>query len=135
MSVRTLLILYDEVSILRGAERLFEDGEYLLFLVVVVFTVIFPAVKLLLAYLVWTRFHVDDPRLASALGRIETLGKWSMLDVFVVALVVVIITVSLVSDVAVHPGLYVFTAAVLLSMVAVRRIAMLARRAGRPGSR
>ena len=59
---------------------------------------------------------------------IETLGKWSMLDVFVVALSVVAIQMSLVSDVEILPGIYLFTAAVALSIVAVGRIASLARR-------
>lgn len=54
-----------------------------------------------------------------------------MLDVFVVALVVVVIKLSLISDVSVHVGVYVFAAAVLLSMPAVRRVAVMAGRAAR----
>ncbi len=56
-----------------------------------------------------------------------------MLDVFVVALTIVAIQVSLVSDVTAHAGLYVFTAAVVLSMAGLRRLIVLARRAGDDG--
>ncbi len=129
MSLRTLYIFYDEISILTGAFRLHRDGEYLLFFLVAVFTVIFPAAKLILTYLLWSRLTVRDPRLLPALGRVETLGKWSMLDVFVVAILVVVIKLSLVTTVEVHAGLYVFAAAVLISMLAVKRIVALARRA------
>jgi paraquat-inducible protein A len=55
-----------------------------------------------------------------------------MLDVFVVALLVVAIRTSLIDDVTVHPGVYVFTAAIVLSLVVVQRMAVLARRAVDP---
>ena len=69
-----------------------------------------------------------DPRVRRTLGWVETIGRWSMLDVFVVAILVVVIKLSMVSDVEVHTGLYVFVLAVVVSMVAVRRIATLAHR-------
>ena len=129
MSLRTLYIFYDEISILTGTFRLYGDGEYLLFFLLLVFTIIFPAAKLALTYHLWNRLTAQDPRLLPALGRIETLGKWSMLDVFVVAILVVVIKLSLVTTVDVHAGLYVFSAAVLISMLAVKRIVALAHRA------
>jgi hypothetical protein len=38
----------------------------------------------------------------------EAAGRWSMLDVFVVALIVVGVRTSLIDDVSVHAGVYVF---------------------------
>jgi paraquat-inducible protein A len=67
--------------------------------------------------------------LGRALGWIEQLGRWAMLDVFVVALLVVAIQASLISEVAMHSGIYVFTAAVLVSILTVQRMARLARQA------
>jgi paraquat-inducible protein A len=128
MTIRTLLVFYDEVSILEGGLRLLDSGDYLLFLLIMAFTVIFPVCKIALAFLAWTSLHGADPRLARALGWIEALGKWSMLDVFVIALLVVVIKLSLISDVVIHIGLYIFAAAVIFSMLAVKRIAVLARR-------
>ena len=52
---------------------------------------------------------------------VKNLGQWSMGDVFVVALMVVIIRFNgSVAEVAVHPlaGLWVFAASVILSMIA-----------------
>jgi len=128
MTVRTLLVFYDEVSIMTGAFRLLDSGDYLIFLVIVVFTVILPVGKLIFAYVAWGWLNVEDPRVRRVLGWIETLGRWSMLDVFVAALLVVVIKLSLISDVEIHAGLYVFVLAVILSMIAVRRIAILAQR-------
>ena len=56
-----------------------------------------------------------------------------MLDVFMVfmaVLTIVAVEVSIISNVTTHAGLYVFTAAVVLSMAGVRRLVVLARRAG-----
>ena len=47
---------------------------------------------------------------------IETLGKWSMLDVFVVALLLVSVKLGVLAKVEVHYGLYVFATSVLLTM-------------------
>lgn len=129
MTIRTLLVFYDEVSILEGGLRLLESGDYLLFALIITFTVLFPVCKLALAFLAWSRLHAATPQLSRALGWIEALGKWSMLDVFVIALLVVVIKVSLISDVVIHVGLYIFAAAVVLSMLAVKRVAVLAQRA------
>lgn len=128
MTVSKLLVLYDEVSILTGATRLWAGGYYLLFIVIVVFSVIFPAAKMSFAGFMWLRLDLGRPGLSKALDLIDGLGRWSMLDVFVVALTVVAVEVSLVSDVAIHPGLYCFAAAVVLSMASVRRMTRLARR-------
>ena len=128
MTVRTLLVFYDEVSILTGAWRLLESGDYALFGLIVLFTVVLPVAKLIFAWFAWYWLKVEDARVRRLLGWIETVGRWSMLDVFVAAMLVVVIKLSLVSDVAVHAGLYVFIAAVILPMAAVRRIAVLAHR-------
>ncbi len=100
------------------------------------FTVAFPALKMLVALTLWYGADTRGPDLAGLLGWLETFGRWSMLDVFVVALTIVAIQISIVSDVTTHAGLYVFTAAVVLSMAGVRRLVILARRASsNPDSR
>src|SRR3546814_17030987 len=87
-----------------------------------------PVCKLAVAWLAWAWLRVDDARVRRLLGWIEAIGRWSMLDVFVAAMLVVVIKLSLISDVEIHAGLYVFIAAVVLPMIAVRRIATLAHR-------
>jgi len=129
MTVETLLILTDEVSILDSCWQLLEQGEVFLFLVIFVFSIVFPLIKLGVALYLWWLADLERPGFLRSLAWIETLGKWSMLDVFVVALSVVAIQMSFVSEVEIHPGIYLFTAAVALSIVAVSRITWLARRA------
>ncbi len=128
MTVEPLLLIGDEVSILDSVWRLFESGEIFLFVVITLFSVVFPIAKLGLAFYLWFLAPVTRPGFLRTLTWIETLGKWSMLDVFVVALIVVALQVSIVSDVEVHAGIYLFTLAVALSLGTVSYIAALARR-------
>jgi paraquat-inducible protein A len=128
MTVRTLMIFYDEVSIVEGILRLIDSGDYLLTAIILVFTIVFPVGKLILAFIVWWRLDRANDKLGRALHWVDLFSKWSMLDVFVVALIVVIVKISLISDVTIHAGLYIFCAAVVLSMLAVWRITRLAHR-------
>jgi paraquat-inducible protein A len=122
MTVERLPFWEERLSIARGLERLFDRGEYLLFGVILLFSVLFPIAKLIGAYLLW--FHLDwsRPRVQRYAGILHALGRWSMLDVFVVAVTVAAVSVSIISDVRTHAGIYVFAAAVVASMLVVQRI-------------
>ncbi len=119
LTVSTLAILSNSVSILSGLVVLWDNDQYFLFLVLLVFSVLFPAVKLLFGLWVW--FFSGNPHPA-AIGRLEALAKWSMLDVLVIALVVAALNVTVISGVVIHAGLYLFTASVILSKLALARI-------------
>ena len=112
-TVDKLLIFSDTVSIASSLVQLADEGYLFLFLLMLVFSVLLPACKLgALAYMRWLR----PPSAAGLLRWIERLAKWSMLDVFVVALLVVSIKLNVVAKVHIHYGLYAFAASVLLSM-------------------
>ncbi len=85
----------------------------------------------LLALTLWYRTDRAGPRLQRSLSLLAELAKWSMLDVFVVALTVIGIQVAVIGNAFVNPGFYAFVAAILLSMIVVRRVVALARRHGR----
>lgn len=129
MSIETLVILTERVSILETCLQLAEEGEVFLFLIVTVFSVVFPVMKLLVAFYLWYLADLQRPGFSRTLYWIEALGKWSMLDVFVAALIVVAVKTSLISEVEIHPGIYLFSAAVILSLLVVSRISKLARAA------
>jgi paraquat-inducible protein A len=128
MTVKRLFLFEERISIIDGLITLVEHGEWALFLIVVVFSVLFPAAKLALSYRLWLSGDVRDPRFEARLKRIEGLGKWSMLDVFLVALAVAAIKISVIADVHLHWGLYAFAAGILLSMTAFARLTTIASR-------
>jgi paraquat-inducible protein A len=103
-------------SIWRVVEGLYGDKEYFICAVIVVFTMVFPIVKLLAGLWIWARVDALSAGARRAVAFVGVLGKWSMLDVFVVALLVAAIQVSIITNVAIHAGIYVFTGAVLASI-------------------
>lgn len=106
-----------QASLASTVRMLAESREYLLLFVIGGFAMLFPALKLAVAGWVWARVDAGSPARSRAFALMQALGKWSMIDVFVVALIVVGVKVSLIADVDVHTGIYVFTAAVALSIL------------------
>lgn len=129
MTISKLVFFAERISILDGIVVLWREEQVFLCLVVALFSIVFPALKLLAALWLWYGVDAGHNALAKSLDRLEIFGRWSMLDVFLVALMVIGIQVSLIGEVTTHTGLYVFTAAVVLSMLGVRRMLVLARRA------
>lgn len=122
------------VSLFDAVLRFWNTGDYFLFAVIGGFSMLFPALKLVAGFWVWGCVEPAGRRGRWVVTVVHVLGKWSMLDVFVVALVVVGVQGSLVADVSVHSGIYVFTGAVALSMLSLWLLEHRMRRvAARPG--
>ena len=108
-------------SIWGGIEMLWLDGTEGLAAIVFLFSMVFPLAKLIaLAWLLLRPRHAGLP--ARALGWIELLGKWSMLDVFIVGAFVGAIRLQLGPSLQLargtsHPGIALFGGAVLASML------------------
>lgn len=128
MTVSTFVWLDDQVSLLDTVLALWREGEWLLFAVVAVFALALPVVKLAVALWLWYLVDARAPAVRRALAALDLVGRWAMLDVFVIALMVVALQASLISEVTLHAGLYVFTAAVILSIALTQRLYALARR-------
>jgi paraquat-inducible protein A len=119
----------DAVSVVGGIITLFREGEYFLFAVLTLFTLVFPCVKLGLLAIVWLEREHDLARVRRLHGWVESLGKWSMLDVFVVAILIVAMKSAAVADIRIGAGLYLFTFSVIATQLASARVAGLLKRA------
>lgn len=131
LSVGTFLFRRD-YSILQGVWAFWKAGNYFLFVIVGLFSVVLPAVKTLLCAYVWYGVPRADGRAAKLVGVLAALSKWSMLDVFIIAITVLVMEGSLLSSADIHVGLAAFAAAVLLSTIGLKRMAALM---GEPGAR
>jgi paraquat-inducible protein A len=103
-------------SILQGVGTLLADRHYFVGLVVLVFSLVLPPLKLL-ALLLLANGWMSRSRQARLHHWIELLGRWSMLDVLVIA--VLIAFVKLGDAVTIQPGagLVLFLTCVLLSLL------------------
>ncbi len=106
-----------EYSILDGIVALWRGGNLGVALVILVFSVIFPLAKL--AAILFASLGPEPSagrrRLA---GLALTLGKYSMLDVFVVALLILVFKLGGMIEARVAGGLYLFVLAIALTTLA-----------------
>lgn len=130
MQVEKFIFWESDYSIVTGVIGLLADGEYLLAAIIFFFSVVFPVVKLVVLWRVWQNpmTHARRFRLLRALSK---LGKWSMLDVFAVAILVVAGKLRAVADLEPRVGIYLFAIGVVLSMLATAWIQRQSIRAAR----
>ncbi len=109
-------------TILGGVVLLIEMGELPIALIIFLFSVMVPSGKLMtLFYLVWSveRASGLDARQRSQMYRItEFIGKWSMVDVFVVAILAALVHLG--GLLVVRPGVAAvsFSGVVIITMLA-----------------
>ena len=106
-----------EYSLLSTVGLLLKQGQTFLGLVVLVFSIVFPVVKLLYLLLVSTLPAAELRRHAKRLKAIEWVGKWSMHDVLVLALTIFFLKSQGIYDAASLPAVYFFTAAVVMMIL------------------
>ena len=122
MTFKKLIFYKNTFSIHSGLVTLFEEGELILFLIIFVFTILFPVVKIVLLFLIQYRRSWSQENRKKVLHYLSLVSKWSMLDVFIVAMLVVIVRLGITGRVEVRWGIYVFAAAVILSTLATQRL-------------
>ncbi len=127
ISIEAWFIRTADVSVTRAVLALFDEGHIGLALVIALFAGAVPLAKMIV--LAWLWLHPDPagPGFRRAMGLTARLGKWAMLDVFVLALVVFAVQSQGLASAFVLPGAYCFAAAALLSMIVTYRLQALAR--------
>ncbi len=108
----------DTHSILSVLSALWAGGEIFLASVVFVFSVLFPAFKLIYIGMAGTLVTFGPAKRGRWFKRIGWLGKWSMLDVLILALLVFYAKATDFADAVTLPGVYFFSASVFLTMIA-----------------
>ncbi len=112
-------------GLLGSVQMLLDSQMVVLAGLVVVFSVIFPFAKLATLAWLWWR-GVTTERRHSVLMWVEKLGKWSLFDVFLVAIMIGLTNDQWLISSASLPGLTCFMGAVILGMLAGERLTMLA---------
>jgi paraquat-inducible protein A len=108
----------DVHSMISIVTELYNAHEIFLAGVICLFSVIFPFTKLIYLLALYSARHMNSPNQGRFLRRLAWLGKWSMLDVLVLALVIFYAKSTQVADAMSMPGIYMFAAAVVLTMAA-----------------
>jgi len=121
-TVEKFWVFDNEKSIAGAVVTLLSGKNILLGVVILLFSIAFPLSKLVLSIWIWAS---PDPRgqtTRHALKWAVRLGKWSMMDVFLVALVVAMLSLGMVAKVTAENGVYFFCAAILIGMWGSHRL-------------
>jgi paraquat-inducible protein A len=109
-------------TILSGIAYLWHSGSWFLAIVVFLASIVVPLAKLLaLSYLAWpTRRRRSRPPLERArLYRlVKYIGRWSMLDLYVIALLSAVVRLKSMGTITPQPGAAAFAAVVVLTLLA-----------------
>ena len=109
-------------TIIGGVISLWESGSYPVAIIILIASVVVPVAKIVI--LAWLNFSVQREKTTSKQLRIryyritEAIGRWSMIDVFVVAVLVSLIQMG--NTMSIYPGqaALAFCAVVFVTMIA-----------------
>ena len=125
LTISQFIFIRNSFSVISGVYELFRNGQYLLFLVVAGFSIALPLLKLLVLFRLVHPASDSGAATQRYLRLMHEYGRWAMLDVLVVAILVVTVKLGGIASVEVHYGLYTFGAAVLLIMFVTNRVVRL----------
>jgi len=130
IQLKKFIFWKDDYSIWSGTVGLYHDHYYDLAAILFIFSIVFPFAKLAVLLVIWM-WKFSDKNRQKVFRWLEVLGHWSMLDVFVVALLVVVAKAGSALQATPQLGIYLFAIAVVLSMFLTTYIRYLARRVSR----
>ena len=107
-----------ESSLLGGIMELFQHGNWFVGTIVLVFSILFPITKivLLLELSLFEMLHREHK--AFTLRMMEHLGKWSMMDVMLLAFLVMLVKLGDLVEFQLGPAVLAFVVCVAMSMIA-----------------
>ena len=122
MTLSKLVFFKNTISVASGIYELLIGGHYFLFLLVSGFSIVLPLLKLGLLYQVLINNQIKSQKQEKLLHLMHDYGRWGMLDVFVVAILIVTVKLDAIANIQIHSGLYVFGFAVLMIMTITHRL-------------
>ena len=125
LTISQSIVIRSSFSVVSGLYELLKNGQIILFLLVTAFSVVLPVLKILLLFKLISRNQGHSEKIARYLKLMHDYGRWSMLDVLVVAILIVMVKIGTIATIQIHFGLFIFAAAVLLIMYITNRVVKL----------
>lgn len=125
MTITRLVMFSNSFSVVSAVLELAEKGQILLFVIVAGFSIVMPVLKILILYKLVLNRENNSRAINKLLHLMHEYGRWAMLDVMVVAILIVAVKLGAVASVEVHSGLFVFGMSVLMTMFITHRVVSL----------
>ena len=122
ISVTTALGTAEGDTIMSGVIYFIQSGSWPIALVIFVASIFVPVLKMLILLFLLVSVQMKSkwrPMDRTRLYRIiETIGRWSMVDIFVITIMAALIKLGALADFAAGPGAVYFAAVVVLTILA-----------------
>ena len=118
LHVDRLWVFSRDITLLEGINKLMESGQAALGLAVLCLSVGLPLAKVLTGLIITAAPKRSGPLLQGLVGLFSFLGKWSLADVIVLAVLVMILDGQVLTGANLGLGAYLFASSVILSTVA-----------------
>ncbi|MCG7982654.1 MAG: paraquat-inducible protein A [Candidatus Thiodiazotropha lotti] len=122
LTLTKFLLIANSFSVISGVVELYKRDQWFLFVAVGLFSVLLPLFKLVFLFLLLRSRQIGSAHFQRWLKWMHDFGRWAMLDVMVVAVMIVTVKLGVVAEVEIHSGLYLFGAAVLLIMYITHQV-------------
>jgi len=107
-----------ESSILTGTLELIREGNWFVGGIVLLFSIVFPLLKILLLLELSLLGLLHRRHKATTYRLMEQLGKWSMMDVMLLAFLVMLVKLGSLVEFQLGPAVWAFALCVAMNMVA-----------------
>jgi len=125
ITISKFMVINNSISIISGLAELVSQGQILIFLIVGIFSVVLPICKIGFLFLLLQSNITSSKQYKKLLYLMHEYGRWTMLDVMVVAMLIVTVKLGVIASIQVHAGLYLFGIAVLLLMFITSNVSKL----------
>jgi paraquat-inducible protein A len=122
ISITKFAWLGETYSVIEGVMAFWARGQYALFAVVMAFSVVLPGAKLGVGLWAWIYGARDRTAFGRMIRLLAGISKWSMLDVFIVALMVLALEGTLFTASDIRIGIVLFAASIVLSTLGMLRL-------------
>lgn len=131
ITISKFIVVTNSFSVISGVLELLSNGQVLLFAVVAGFSIVLPILKIGVLFKLLSAGSFQTPRMKRYLHLMHEYGRWAMLDVMVVAVLIVTVKLDAIASIEVHEGLYIFGISVLLIMLITNKVVRLTTRHGK----
>ena len=122
LSIEKLVIFRSSFSLLSGCVDLLKSGEIFLFFVLFGFSVLTPSYKYIICCRILFGRAMQESQKLFWVHRLMTISKWSMADVYIIAVLASTLKIGGFAQVQAHFGLFVFCLSVLSTMYLTQTI-------------
>jgi len=122
LTLTKFVVVSNSFSIISGIWQLLQEGHIALFILVAAFSVVLPVAKIILLFNLLHPNTTEPKRRKKLLHLMHEYGRWAMLDVMIVAILIVTVKLGALASIEIHDGLYIFGLAVVLIMFITQQV-------------